>query len=238
MTLQVIGAGFGRTGTLSMKAALEKLGYKKCHHMIEVLMTDDPTHLDYWDAVGKGERPGGDKIFEGFQASVDFPSSLYWKELSEAYPEAKVVLTVRSFESWYKSAMATIYAVGKKQPAWTRLIPKPRKIDRMTKNVIWTGKFDGKFEDKAYAEKVWNAHIEEVKATLPPERRLVFEVKDGWKPLCEFLGKPVPTGPFPRVNDAEQFHKMIKGMTRLAYVPWIAGTVLLAAALGTYMAFR
>lgn len=238
MTLQVIGAGFGRTGTLSMKAALEHLGYDKCHHMVEVLMTDDPTQLDYWDAVGKGERPGWDKIFEGYQASVDFPSSIYWKELAEAYPEAKVVLTVRSFESWYKSATGTIYAVGKKQPAWTRLIPKPRKIDRMTKNVIWTGKFDGKFEDKAHAEKVWNAHIDEVKTTLPPERLLVFEVKDGWEPLCAFLGKPVPERPFPRVNDAEQFHKMIKGMTRLAYVPWIAGAVLLAAALGTYMAFQ
>lgn len=238
MALKVIGAGFGRTGTLSMKAALEQLGYNKCHHMIEVLMTNDSTQLDYWDAVGQGERPGWDKIFEGYQASVDFPSSVYWKELAEAYPEAKVVLTVRDFESWYKSATGTIYAVGKKQPAWTRLIPKPRKIDRMTKNVIWTGKFDGKFEDKAHAEHVWNAHIEEVKATLPPERLLVFEVKQGWGPLCAFLDKPVPDGPFSRVNDADQFHQMIKGMTRLSYVPWIAGAALAAAALGLYMLFR
>ncbi len=195
MSLQVIGAGFGRTGTLSMKAALEQLGYVKCHHMVEVLMAKDSKQLDHWDAVGQGQRPGWDEIFEGYQASVDFPSSVYWKDLAEAYPEAKVVLTVRSFESWYKSAAGTIYAVGKKQPAWTRLIPKPRKIDRMTKNIIWDGKFDGKFEDKAYAETVWNAHIEEVKSTLPADRLLVFEVKDGWEPLCAFLDKPVPEGP-------------------------------------------
>lgn len=238
MSLKVIGAGFGRTGTLSMKAALEQLGYAKCHHMVEVLMTDDPTQLDYWDAIGQGGRPGWDKVFEGYQSCVDFPSSLYWKELADAYPDAKVVLTVRSFESWYKSAMGTIYAVGKKQPAWTRLIPKPRKIDRMTKNIIWNGKFDGAFEDKAHAEKVWNAHIEEVKATLPAERLLVFEVKDGWAPLCTFLGQPIPDMPFPRVNDAAQFHKMIKGMTRLAYVPWMVAGSLIVAAIAAYLAFQ
>ena len=238
MALEVIGAGFGRTGTLSMKAALERLGYDKCHHMVEVLGPGGDRQLDYWDAVGQGERPDWDEIFEGFKASVDFPSSVYWKELSEAYPDAKVVLTVRSFESWYESASATIYAVGRSAPAWTKLIPKPRKIGRMTDNIIWGGKFDGKFEDKAYAEKVWNTHIADVKAGLPPERLLVFEVKDGWAPLCEFLGKPIPDEPFPRVNDKAQFHKMIKSMNRLAYVPWIVGGVLAAAALAAYMAFQ
>lgn len=238
MALKVIGAGFGRTGTLSMKAALEKLGYDKCHHMVEVLMTDDLTQLDYWDAIGKGEKPDWDQVFDGYQASVDFPSSLYWKELSEAYPDAKVVLTVRDFESWYKSATGTIYAVGKKQPAWTKLIPKPRKIDRMTSNIIWNGKFDSKFEDKTFAEKIWNDHIAEVKASLPADRLLVFEVKQGWEPLCAFLGLPVPDDPFPRVNDADQFHDMIKGMTRLSYVPWVAGGILMAIAAGAYMAFQ
>ena len=141
-------------------------------------------------------------------------------------------------DSRYKSAAGTIYAGVKKQPAWTRLIPKPRKVDRMTKNIIWNGKFDGKFEDKAHAETVWNAHIDEVKSALPADRLLVFEVKDGWAPLCAFLGKPVPERPFPRVNDAEQFHKMIKGMTRLAYVPWIVGAVLAASAVNAYTAIQ
>ncbi len=238
MTLKVIGAGFGRTGTLSMKAALETLGYDKCHHMVEVLMPKDQTQLDYWDQVGKGEQPAWDKIFDGYQACVDFPSSVYWKELADTYPDAKVVLTVRDFESWYKSATNTIYAVGKKQPAWTRLIPKPRKIDRMTRNIIWDGKFDGKFEDKAHAEKVWTQHIEDVKAYLPQERLLVFEVKDGWEPLCNFLGVPVPEGDFPRVNDTAQFQEMIKGMVRLSYVPWVAGGLLVAAAFGLFAAFQ
>lgn len=238
MALKVIGAGFGRTGTLSMKAALERLGFNKCHHMVEVLMADDDMQLDFWDAVGRGERPGWDAIFEGFEASVDFPSSVYWKELAEAYPEAKVVLTVRDFESWYKSASSTIYAVSKSQPGWTKLLPKPKKISRMTENIIWGGKFDGKFEDKAYAEQVWNEHIAEVKATLPPERLLVFEVKNGWEPLCAFLNVPVPDEPFPRVNDTAQFHEMIKGMTRLAYVPWLIGGGLLASAIAAYVAFQ
>lgn len=238
MALKVIGAGFGRTGTLSMKAALERLGFNKCHHMVEVLMAKDDTQLDYWDAVGRGDRPGWEAIFEGYQASVDFPSSVYWKELAEAYPDAKVVLTVRDFESWYKSASSTIYAVGKSQPAWTKLLPKPKKISRMTNNVIWDGKFNGKFEDKAHAENVWNEHIAEVKATLPSERLLVFEVKNGWEPLCTFLGVPIPDSPFPRVNDTAQFHKMIKGMTRLAYVPWIIGGGLLASAIAAYVAFQ
>ena len=238
MALKVIGAGFGRTGTLSMKAALEQLGFDKCHHMVEVLGPKDDTQLDYWDAVGKGERPGWDEIFEGYQASVDFPSSVYWKELAEYYPDAKVVLTVRDFESWYKSATSTIYAVGKSAPGWTKLIPRPRKISRMTNNVIWHGKFDGHFEDKAYAEKIWNTHIEAVKAGLASERLLVFQVKDGWEPLCNFLGVPVPDTPFPRVNDTAQFHEMIKGMNRLGYVPWIAGAVLLAVAAGIFAAFQ
>lgn len=238
MALKVIGAGFGRTGTLSMKAALERLGFNKCHHMIEVLMPDDPTQLDYWDAIGQGERPGWDDIFDGYEACVDFPSSVYWKELSEAYPDAKVVLTVRDFESWYKSAASTIFAVGKSQPAWTKIIPKPRKISRMTDNIIWQGKFDGKFEDKAYAEQVWNNHIEEVKAGLPADRLLVFQVKDGWGPLCAFLNLPIPDEAFPRVNDTAQFHEMIKGMNRMAHVPWIAGGVLIAAAIAAYLAFQ
>ena len=238
MTLKVIGAGFGRTGTLSMKAALETLGFVKCHHMIDVLMPDDQTQLNYWDDVGKGKPPDWDKIFGGYQASVDFPSSVYWKELAEAYPDAKVVLTVRDFESWYKSASNTIYAVGKKQPVWTRLISKPRKIDRMTRNIIWTGKFNGKFEDKVHAETIWNEHIAEVKAHLPPDRLLVFEVKDGWAPLCDFLGVPRPDVSFPRVNDTAQFQKMIKGMNRLSYVPWGVAGILVATAIGLFAAFQ
>lgn len=229
--MQVIGAGFGRTGTLSMKAALEQLGYDKTHHMIEVLMPKDQTQLDYWDAIGRGERPGWDKVFAGYEASVDFPSCVYWQELAQAYPDAKVVLTVRDFDSWYQSALTTIYAVST-PPGWMKLFSKPRKMDRMTRNIIWQGMFGGRFEDKAHVRKVWDDHIAAVKAGLPPERLLVFEVKDGWQPLCAFLGKPVPDTPFPRLNDAEQFKKMISIMNRLKWVPWaMAGAAGLVTAL-------
>ncbi|MDJ0922723.1 MAG: sulfotransferase [Henriciella sp.] len=238
MALKVIGAGFGRTGTMSMKAALEQLGYRKCHHMLEVLKPKAEKQLDFWDRIGKGERPGWDEVFDGFEASVDFPSCVYWQELADAYPDAKVVLTVRSFESWYDSASSTIYATAKSMPSWTKLIPRARKIDRVTHNIIWNGKFDGRFEDKAYAQKVWNDHISAVKTAIPPERLLVFEVKEGWAPLCDFLGDPVPDKPFPRVNDKAQFLQMVKRMGRLAYVPWIVGAVLLASAIGLYAAFQ
>ncbi len=221
-----------------MKAALERLGYNKTHHMVEVLMPKDQTQLNYWDAVGRGETVDWHAVFEGYEACVDFPSSLYWRELAEAFPEAKVVLTVREFEGWYKSASNTIYKVSKSAPSWARLIPKPRKIFRMAHNIIWGGKFGDKFEDKAHTQKVFEDHIAEVKAGLPPERLLVFQVKEGWEPLCAFLDVPVPDEPFPRLNDAEQFASMIKGMQRLQYVPFIMAGLLAIGAAAAFFAFQ
>lgn len=235
MPLKVIGAGFGRTGTASMKAALEQLGYNKCHHMFEVFPS--AKQLDAWHSVSKGEAPDWDAIFEGFQASVDFPSSGYWKELAAHYPDAKIILTTRSFESWYESASDTIYPVSRGIPNWMTVIPKVRKIREMTDGVIWDRVFNGEFDDKVATRKVFEQHEADVKAAFSADRLLVFHPKEGWEPLCAFLGKTVPAEPFPNVNDRDAFKKNVALMRRMRMLPWVlAGGII--AALIAYLVFR
>lgn len=233
MALEVIGAGFGRTGTLSMKAALERLGYSKCHHMVEVLTSGD--QINQWHQIAVGTSPDWDAVFQGFRASVDFPSLAYWRELAAHYPDAKVILTTRSFESWYKSASDTIYAVSAAMPAWMKLVPRGKKIDRLIGDNVWLRLFHGKFEDKEYTRKIFEQHEADVKGAFPPERLLVFEPRQGWEPLCAFLGKDVPDEAFPHVNDTADFHKNIALLKRMQLVPYIIGGIaVLAAALAFY----
>jgi hypothetical protein len=156
MALEVIGAGFGRTGTLSMKATLERPGYSECDHMVEVLTSGD--HINQWHQIAVGTSPDWDAVFQGFRASVDFKSSAYWRELAAHYPDAKVILTTRSFESWYKSASDTIYAVSAAMPAWMKLVPRGKKIDRLIGDNVWLRLFHGRFEDKEYARKIFEQH--------------------------------------------------------------------------------
>ncbi|MEL7188709.1 MAG: sulfotransferase family protein [Pseudomonadota bacterium] len=211
MALKVIGAGFGRTGTASLKAALEILGYNKTHHMFEVMDSKDQMRL--WHAIGQGEAPNWDKVYDGFPAAVDFPTAAYWRELSTSYPDAKVILTVRSAESWWKSASETIIPIGRAPPAWARsLIPPIRRNVEMTNGTVWNRMFDGRQFEKDHAVRMFEQHNAAVQAELSPERLLVFEVKQGWEPLCAFLGKPVPDQPFPHVNDTAEFKKTIRNI--------------------------
>ncbi len=235
MALEVIGAGFGRTGTLSLKAALEQLGYNKCHHMTEVF--PDRKQLDDWLDVSQGGAADWDTMFEGYEASVDFPSSAYWRELADHFPDAKIILTTRSFESWYASAEKTIYPVSANIKGWLLAIPKFRKIRDMTYGTIWDRLFPKGFEDKAAAAQVFETHEADVKAAFSEERLLVFHPKDGWGPLCAFLGKPVPDAPFPHLNDTNQFKKLIRGLRIMMALPWVAGGVLVAC-LAAYLAFQ
>ena len=235
MTLKVIGAGFGRTGTLSMKAALEQLGYDKCHHMMEVFADKD--QLDAWHDISQGATPDWDRLFKGFEASVDFPSAGYWRELAAHYPDAKIILTTRSFDSWYASASETIYPVSRDIPGFMALIPKVRKIRDMTYGAIWDRVFGGKFEDEAATRQVFEQHEADVKAAFSEDRLLVFHPKQGWAPLCAFLGKPVPATDFPNVNDRAAFKKQIGMMKRMQLLPFaLAGAAL--AALIAYLVFR
>ena len=201
MSLEVIGAGFGRTGTMSLKVALEELGFGPCYHMIEVF--EHPQHVSLWEAPIRGEPLDWEQIFGSYQAAVDWPTAAFYKELMKVYPHAKVLLTIRDPEKWYESTKHTLYP--------TEDTPEPSPIMRMATKLIWEQTFDGNFEDRRYAIEVFKRHNEEVKKHVPPERLLVYEVNEGWEPLCEFLGVEIPEEkPFPHLNDTEAFKEMVQ----------------------------
>jgi hypothetical protein len=236
MPIQVIGAGLGRTGTLSLKAALEELGFAKCYHMVEVLAHRNDARI--WDAAARGEPVDWDALFAGYQSTVDWPSCSFYKELSERYPGAKVILTVRDPERWYDSARQTIYFVRNAMPRWVgAFMPRMRAFVRMVDRIIWTGTFQGRFEDRAFAIEVFKRHNDEVRREVPADRLLVYDVREGWGPLCAFMGVPVPDGkPFPHLNDAVEFRARIERMGRamrtVGYVGiGVAALVLIAVAI-------
>lgn len=229
MALEVIGAGFGRTGTLSMKVALERLGFDKTHHMEDVFRS--PRQAELWHRVGLGEPPDWDAIFEGYRASVDFPSSTYYAELLEHFPEAKVVLTTRDVDRWYRSARDTIFAARDQTPRWIqRVLPQSAKMAELTDATVWDRVFDGRFADEAYTKAVFTEYLDTVEATVPAHKLLVFEVSQGWEPLCEFLGCDVPDEPFPHVNDTASFQRRIRIIRALGALPAAVGVVAAVAA--------
>lgn len=192
MALKVIGAGFGRTGTMSLKAALEQLGFDPCYHMVECF-PKGPGHWSKWTEAVNG-NPDWDAIFEGFQATVDFPACTSYRALAEYYPEAKVVLTVREPEAWYQSTQDTIFA----RP-WIEWLETSEASAYMAGTI--NNYFGNRMHDQAHLIECFNRHVEEVTAAIEPERLLVYGVGQGWEPLCEFLDVPVPETAFPRVND-------------------------------------
>lgn len=278
--LTIIGAGFGRTGTSSLAMALEELGFRPCYHMREVMK--HPEHLPHWEAASRGEAVDWQTFFTDYQAAVDWPTSSFYAELMQAYPEAKIVLTVRDPEQWYDSTINTIYPlffrIMSRLPLYFYLLLRMTEIPLLGKAIrriyfrrgrivdtvarsgtsidhfkgldrhaleqhfeekvkhfplrlylplkmekiailgkaakrrfyrrggmldilVWNGLFKGQFENKAYALKVFEQHIEEVRQRVPAERLLVYNVKDGWEPLCTFLGVSIPEGrSFPRLN--------------------------------------
>ena len=194
MVLSVIGAGFGRTGTMSLKLALEQLGFGPCHHMVEVIK--NPAAIGWWEAAADGEATDWAKVFEGFNSTVDWPSATFYKELADAYPAAKVILSLRDPEAWFASTQATIFrrAFDDMSDPFQRMAHKV--IGRL---------FDQRLTDKAKVIEVYNRHNETVRRTIPAERLLVYDIAEGWQPLCDFLGVEVPDGPIPKVNTTEDF---------------------------------
>lgn len=226
--MRVIGSGFGRTGTLSMKHALEELGYAPCYHMEEVVRR--PAHVRAWLDVAAGRPVDWQELFAGYDAAVDFPASVVYCELMAEWPEAKVVHTVRDPDRWYDSTYETIYQARHLFPGWARRVAPPlRRFAEMVDGLIWDGLFEGRFEDQEYAIGRYREWTEEVVATVPPERLLVFEPGDGWAPLCEFLGVLQPAGPFPHVNDREEMHRRFGRVRRVRQVAPIVGAGLAAA---------
>ena len=237
MTLKVIGAGFGRTGTMSTYTALNQLGFP-CYHMIEVLMNKaNKTHLDFWRMVANspsGAKHDWEQVLSQYTAAVDNPTCCVWRELMVAYPDAKVLLTLhpKGPEAWYESTMDTIYFT---ENVWQFKVlefftPFGRKFGDMSRKLIWQRNHKGTMEDRARAIAQYKQHIEDVKAAVPPEKLLIFTVTEGWAPLCRFLGLPVPATPFPNVNDREEVKKIIRDITKGAYVI-LGGCAVVAAGL-------
>jgi hypothetical protein len=202
MPLKVIGAGFGRTGTKSLKTALEILGVGPCYHMVEV--GNNEGHRILWNEIAFGKKPDWDTLFENYQSGVDWPIRHYWQQLAAYYPEAKVILTVRDPEAWYKSFSDTIYStIHDPLPADA---PEENKRHRQTiHKMITEDTFHFKGDDKIHAINVFMENIEKVKRTIAPERILVYDITEGWEPLSAFLGVPIPDEPFPKTNSTQEF---------------------------------
>ncbi|MEM8857647.1 MAG: sulfotransferase family protein [Chloroflexota bacterium] len=200
--LNLIGVGFGRTGTSSTKLALEILGISPCHHM-RALIDNQPLSQKWYDVTFNGKR-NWDDVFAGYQATLDWPAVTYWRELADYYPNAKLLLTMRDPDSWYDSMVKTVLPVmdrpldEKGSSAWLRRSTSIKLIKNDT--------FDGLgLTNREATIKRFNAHNAEVQAAFGPDRLLVWRVQEGWKPLCDFLEKPVPNVPFPRSNSSAQF---------------------------------
>ena len=202
MALQIIGTGFGRTGTLSLKAALEQLGFP-CYHMVECL-PKGPSHWKLWEEAVAG-NPDWESIFEGFTATVDFPACTSFRALAADHPEAKFILSVRDPEKWFESVQNTIFA-----PHWMEYLPNSEAGPFMMATI--NSYFDDRMHDREHLLQRFHEHIEAVKEAIPPERLLVFEAAYGWKPLCAFLGCEQPEGDFPHINDTKQTQELIKAI--------------------------
>ncbi|HLK60152.1 MAG TPA: sulfotransferase [Chthonomonadaceae bacterium] len=195
MKLRVVGAGLGRTGTMSLKLALERLLGAPCHHMLEVFKHMEQVPI--WHAAALGNMPDWDQLFQEYAAAVDWPSSAFWPELMEAYPDALVVLSTRDTEAWWQSAHETIFNVTRNAPPdldWFAMV-----------QALFTSRFTMDLGNAEACKAAFDQHNAKVRATVPPHRLLEWRASDGWKPLCTALGLPIPDEPFPRVNTREEW---------------------------------
>lgn len=215
MALKVIGAGLGRTGTASLKVALEKLGFNKCYHMGEVLSNMDMVPL--WVEAGKG-NPDWEAIFEGYSAAVDYPSCSFWREQMEYYPDAKVILSTRNPENWFESVNTTIMSPEVNE--WLRSGPFKEFFERC----VWKD-FEKHILDRDFMVNYFRDRVAAIREEVPADRLLVFDVREGWVPLCNFLEVEIPDTDFPRVNSREETRKILDAMVSIKDGQDIQGTL-------------
>lgn len=203
MSLQIIGAGVGRTGTLSLRAALETLLGGPCYHMFEV--REHPEHIPLWHAAARGEAVDWQALLGAYRAAVDWPASAFWPEISAAFPDAIILLSTRSAESWWKSASDTIFPATQSAPdsAWRRMI-----------DTMFANRFTTAIDDKDAAIAAFEAHNRRVRAAAAPARLVEWQPGDGWAPLCKALAMPIPDLPFPHVNSTEEFREKVMNKPR------------------------
>ena len=187
----------GRTGTNSLKLALERLLGGRCHHMWEVGQDAD-RQIPMWTAAIDGAPVDWTQMMSGFDAQVDWPGASFWPELTSAFPEAHVILSARPAEEWYRSASDTIFQALRLDGQW-----------RATLVRLLGQRFSDRFEDKDAMIDAYERHNEAVRAAISPDRLLEWSPTDGWDPLCKFLGVPIPDEPFPRVNTTADFRQML-----------------------------
>jgi len=243
--LQVIGAGWGRTGTNSTKLALEILLKGPCYHMFENVKKEPPDYQRWIDAYNG--KPDFKKIFttqdgtDTYKATLDYPSCGMYMELMEAYPNAKVLLNVRDAEKWYDSVIDTIWSWRCGEQNWSvRIFPDGRRFQEQARLFHEKTMLPGvRRTDREGSIKSFKAWIERVKATVPPEKLLVFDVKEGWEPLCKFLGKPIPAVPFPNVNDKEELKASMNKVLMITYpLNFLLWLVCAGALYGIYAGVR
>lgn len=216
--MRIIGAGLPRTGTSSLKAALDRLGFGPTYHMFELMQY--PEHVDRWRPVLNQESSDWAGVFAGYDSAVDFPASIYWQELAEAYPDAKVILTVRDPYRWYESirsmapadlsANGDISSMGERMPERMRALFGLMPLMNVAAQRMLGPDFAlGNQMSEEQAVKIFEQHVQNVRSALPADRLLVFEASEGWGPLGEFLGVDVPADePYPHLNDAKSIQRM------------------------------
>jgi hypothetical protein len=194
MTLRVVGAGLGRTGTMSLKVALERLLGAPCYHMIEVFA--HPEHLPAWHGAARGIMPDWRMLLAGYGAAVDWPAAAFWPELSAAFPDAVVLLSVRDPQSWWQSASQTIFPGIEKQSGtdWHAMIEE-----------LFAERFTRALDDPAAAMAAFERHNARVRESVPARRLVEWRAGDGWEPLCVALDVPIPNEPFPHTNTSEEW---------------------------------
>jgi hypothetical protein len=200
MTLQLIGAGFGRTGTRSLKTALEHLGFAPCHHMGNVLA--NPIEVETWHAAARGETVDWRAFLSDYRALLDWSSCEFWRELAAIYPDAKVLLSVRDPKLWQRSFSKTI-EIELREPAPPG-DPVYGAWHAMVTDLIAKRRFNNNF-DPGHVIEIFNDHVAAVQESIPHDRLLTYDVKEGWGPLCRFLGVPEPEIPFPNSNTTQDF---------------------------------
>jgi hypothetical protein len=194
MSLRVVGAGLGRTGTMSLKLALERLLGAPCYHMAEVFA--HPEHVALWHAAARGEPVDWHALFAGYAAAVDWPVGSFWPEVAAAFPDALILLSTRSAESWWKSASQTIFPISAKAAG----TPWHAMWMELARN-----RFTPRLDDREAAVAAYERHNADVRARAPRERLLEWTARDGWEPLCRALGVAAPDEPFPHANSTEEF---------------------------------
>ncbi len=209
--MKMIGVGFGRTGTMSLKAALEELGAGPCFHMIDLITGENKARdLDQWVKVANDEPVDWTEVFDGWEATVDWPAATKWREIAAAFPDVPVLLNVRDFDGFYKSCANTIMAVkeaaaaGELEQDASREPPAPELWGVIDK-LIWEGDFQGRFKDKEWAREMYWDRVETIKREIPADRLVYWELGDGWEPLADALGVEAPDKPFPHLHDTNEF---------------------------------